>query len=203
MMAARADVEEDPAVLEHRRDHRDIGQMRAAVVRGVQHVHVAGLDAPRVLPDHRLDRLAHRAEMHRHVRRVGDQVAAAVEDGAGEVEPLLDVHRVRGVLQPQPHLLGDRHEEVVEDLQPHRIHLSADRRRRRARARALEHEVVELGDGRAPLRFDHGGRVRLGDDRRPVDRLPGCELLAPVERRLVPGAGGEQLYGLRGLRRPS
>ena len=141
--------------------------------------------------------------MHRHVRRVGDEIAAAVENGAGEVEPLLDVHGVRGVLQPQAHLLGDRHEEIVENLQPHRIDLSADRRRRRARARALEHEVVELGDRRAPLRFYHGGRVRLGDDRRPLDRLPGGELLASVERRLVPGAGGEQLYRLRGLRGPS
>jgi hypothetical protein len=33
-------------------------------------------------------------EVHRHVRRVGDQRADRVEHGAGEVEPLLDVDRV-------------------------------------------------------------------------------------------------------------
>ena len=37
--------------------------------------------------------------MHRHVRRVGDQVALGVEQRAGEIEPLLDVDRVRGVLR--------------------------------------------------------------------------------------------------------
>ena len=75
----------------------------------------------RVARDHGLDRLAHRAQVHRHVRRVGDQVAVGVEQRAGEVEPLLDVHRVGGVLQAQAHLLGDVHEEVVEDLEHHRV----------------------------------------------------------------------------------
>ena len=65
--------------------------------------------------------------MHRHVRRVGDQVARGIEQRAGEVEPLLDVDRVGGVLQPQAHLLGDGHEQVVEDLEHHRVGLGADR----------------------------------------------------------------------------
>ena len=55
-----------------------------------------------------------------------------VEHRAGEVEPLLDVDRIGGVLQRHAHLLGDRHEEVVEDLQHHRIGL----RRRSPRAAA-------------------------------------------------------------------
>jgi hypothetical protein len=38
----------------------------------------------------------------------------AVENRAGEIEPLLDVHRGGGFLQRLAHLLGDRHEEVVE-----------------------------------------------------------------------------------------
>ena len=52
-----------------------------------------------------------------------------VEDGAGEIEPLLDVDRIGGVLQRHAHLLGDRHEEVVEDFQHHRVGLGADRLR--------------------------------------------------------------------------
>ena len=64
--------------------------------------------------------------MHRHVRRVGDQRAVMREHRAGEIEPLLDVDGVGGVLQRHAHLLGDRHEEVVEDFQHDRIGLGAD-----------------------------------------------------------------------------
>ncbi len=59
--------------------------------------------------------------MHRQVRRVGDERAGGVEHRAGEIEPLLDVHRLRGVAQRFAHLLGDGHEQVVEHLQQHRI----------------------------------------------------------------------------------
>ena len=51
--------------------------------------------------------------MHRHVRRIGNQVATCVEQGAAEVQPLLDVDRVRGVLELQAHLLGNVHEQVA------------------------------------------------------------------------------------------
>ncbi len=64
--------------------------------------------------------------MHRDVRRVGDQPSASVKDGAGEIEPLLDVDRARGVLQRVAHLLGDRDEQIVEDLEHHRIGALAD-----------------------------------------------------------------------------
>ena len=172
--------------------------MRAAVVGRVQHVDVARLHLPGVLADHGLDRLAHRAQVHRHVRRIGDQVALGVEQRAGEIEPLLDVHRVRGVLQPQAHLLGDRHEEVVEDLQHHRVDRGADAPRScfrgcvRSSTRWFERR--DLG---APAGLDHGRGVRLGDDRRAVDALPGREVLAPVERRLVPAAAGEHAHASR------
>ena len=66
--------------------------------------------------------------MDRHVRRVGDERAGRVEDGAGEVEPLLDVDRRGGVLQRHAHLLGDRHEEIVEDFEQDRVGLGAERR---------------------------------------------------------------------------
>ena len=70
--------------------------------------------------------------MHRHVRRIGDQRAVGGEHRAGEIEPLLDVHRIGGVLQRHAHLLGDRHEQVVEHFQHHRIGLGADRALRAA-----------------------------------------------------------------------
>jgi hypothetical protein len=65
--------------------------------------------------------------VHRDVRRVGDQRSAGVEQSAGEVEPLLDVDRGRGRLQRDAHLLGDRHEQIVEDFEAHGVDFRADR----------------------------------------------------------------------------
>src|SRR3546814_6305659 len=67
VVAARADVEQQllPGVVEHRRDDGDVRQVGAAVVGGVQRVDVARPHGRPVLADHRLDRLAHGAEMHR------------------------------------------------------------------------------------------------------------------------------------------
>src|SRR5689334_23417399 len=78
---------------------------------GIRDLTVTGVQTcalPIFEADARLDRLAHRSQVHRHVRRVGDQVAFGVEQRAGKVEALLDVHRVRRVLQAQAHLLGDQ-----------------------------------------------------------------------------------------------
>ena len=146
VMAARRDVELRAngvcsalgigrLVEKHRRDHRDVGQMRAAVVRRIEHEHVAGLHRAGAAVDDRLHALAHRAQVHRHVRRIGDQVAFGVEQRAREIEPLLDVDRVRGVGERHAHLLGDRHEQVVEHLEQHRVGAGADRMRARDRDR--------------------------------------------------------------------
>ena len=51
------------------------------------------------------------------MRRVGHQPAARVEQGAGEVEPLLDVDRMGRALQRRAHGLGHAHEAAVEQLQ--------------------------------------------------------------------------------------
>ena len=79
----------------------------------------------RVARDDRANRFAHRAQVHRHVRRIGDQRTLGIEQGAAEIQSFLDVHGIGSVLQAQTHLLGDAHEEVVEQLQPDRIDLGA------------------------------------------------------------------------------
>ncbi len=164
---------------------RDVGQVRAAVVRVVEHIHVAALHGGVAL-DHGLDRLAHRAQVHRHVRCVGDQFAVGVEERATEVESLLDVHRVGGVLQPQPHLLGDVHEQVVEDLEHHRVGLGADRMLRGARPHARQLDRAGPHEPRLPAGLDHGGRVLLGHDRRAVDGRAGLQRFAHIEAGLEP-----------------
>ena len=133
-------------------DHGDVGEVGAAVVGVVERVDVARLDAALVAVDDHLYRLAHRAQVDRDVRRVRDQAAVGVEDRAGEVEPLLDVDRVRGRPQPLAHLLGDRHEQVAEDLKEHRVRL----RRRPGRGR-----------GSGPTRVSSRSRPPVIEARQP------------------------------------
>ena len=81
--------------------------------------------------------------MHRHMRRVGDQVTLGVEDGAREVEALLDVDRIARVGERHAHLLGDCHEQVVEHFEQHRVGRGADGMRALLDLGAFEHQVVE------------------------------------------------------------
>ena len=129
MMAARGDPEQDACLreVEDRRAYRDVGKMRAAVIGRVDDVDVARRDAALVLADHGLDRAIHGAQMHRHVRRIGNQRAVGGKNRAGEIEPLLDVDGIGGVLQRHAHLLRNGHEEIVEYFQHHRIGRGADR----------------------------------------------------------------------------
>ena len=79
VVAAGGDVEQRCVGLvlgvEDRRDHGDVGQVGAAVVRVVDRVDVARPHLAGVAPEHLLDALAHRAQVHGDVRGVGDQVA--------------------------------------------------------------------------------------------------------------------------------
>ncbi len=135
MMATRRDEEGGGVVglQEHRHDDGDVGQMGAAVVRGVQHIdvaapHAAPVGAAAARGDDRADALAHRPQVDRDVRGVGDQGAARVEDGARKVQPLLDVDRIGGGAQGLAHLLGAGHEAAVEHLQHDGIDIRADGR---------------------------------------------------------------------------
>ena len=128
--------------------------------------------------------------------RVGDQAGLGVEDRAGEVQAFLDVHRVRGVLQAVAHLLGDGHEEVVEDLQHDRIGLGADGAALGTRLDAAQHDVVLPGQLGLPAGFDDRGLVGLGDDGRASDLVAARQRLAhraarrARRRRCTCGPGG-------------
>ena len=160
---------------------------------------VAAADV-RVALDHHLDRLAHGAEVHGHVRRVGDQAAVGVEDRAGEIEPLLDVDRVRGGLQPHPHLLGYRHEQVVEDLQHDRVRFGADFRAARAGCHARHEQVAAAGHDGPPARLEHRGGELLGDDGRAVDGVPGPQPGPREQVHVGPGPAGEHADARRAVR---
>ena len=177
VMAARRGEEQEPPVrAEHRQHHGDVGQMRAAVVRIVERVDVARPQARAVQAQDRAHALAHGAQMHRHVGRIGDQHAALVKHGAGKIQALLHVDRIGGVLQRHAHLLGDRHEQVVEDLQHDRIGPGADRGLPRERLGAAQQEMIARGELGLPAGLDHHGGGGLGDDRRPLDRIARAQI---------------------------
>ena len=93
--------------VKNRGDDGDVGEMGAAVERIVQRDDVAGLQGVAAVVEDGADTFAHGAEMYRNVRGVGDEVAVGVEDGAGKVQALLDVHTHGRVLQHGSGLFGD------------------------------------------------------------------------------------------------
>ena len=107
MVPTGGDPEQNFGAIEYWRADSDVRQMRAAVIRCIDCISVAGPNLFPVLANNCLDGAVHRAEVHRHMRCIGDQRTVAVENGAGEIEPLLDVDRVSGVLQGDAHLLGN------------------------------------------------------------------------------------------------
>ena len=164
-------------------DDRDVRRVRRAEVRVVVEDDVAVVDVVAEDRDHALDDLRHRAHEHRRRVRLGELVALAVEDAGAEILGLADDRRVATcgrARRPSP--------------------WRSPRRRRRSRAsgsaspglrrrlgasarRAVDDDVagaVDLGDeaGR-----DHGRRVVLLDDRRPLDAVAGPQQRPIVERR--------------------
>ena len=118
--------------VEHRNNHSDVRQMGPATIGIIQHISIAGADSAAIAAiaarvDDPADALAHRAEVHRDVRRIGDQRALGVKYRAREVEPLLDVDAGRRRLERDSHFLRDGHEEVVENLEADRIDPGASR----------------------------------------------------------------------------
>ncbi len=107
-------------IAEDRHDHGDVGQVGAAGIGVVEGEGLARLQR-RIALAHRPHAGAHRTQMHRHVRRIGHQPAVGVEQGAGKVQPLLDIDRVGGAFQRRAHGLGHAHEAAVEQLQSHRV----------------------------------------------------------------------------------
>jgi hypothetical protein len=123
--------------------------------------------------------------MDRNMRRIRDQGSARIEQRAGEIEPFLDVHRGRGVLQRKSHLFGDRHEEIVEEFEHNRIGRRADGRARRQGIRAFQDQIARPIDARAPTGFNDGRGRCLLDDGRARNRGTRRECVPVIERRVL------------------
>ena len=88
----------------HGTEERDIGQVGSAPGGVVGHDGIArsqtmlGQDPPGAE--------AHPTEMHGDVLGIGDEIALSIEEGTGEIQAVLDVHRAGGTPEHGPHRFG-------------------------------------------------------------------------------------------------
>jgi len=116
VVRAVREVEERPPAGPDRGDHRDVRQVRPAAERIVQQRHVAGSEVE--ILERGAHRERHRAQVDRYVGRLGGQPPLPVEDPAREIAALLDVRRKGGPAEHDPHLLGHRGEQMLENGEP-------------------------------------------------------------------------------------
>ncbi len=108
---------------------------------------------------------AHRAEVHRDVRGVGDQVSGGVEHRAREIETVADVGAHRRSLEDDTHLLRDRSELVVEHLQQDGVDLGVGVDASANIRRVAENEVVAFGAKSGEAGIDDDGARGVQDQR--------------------------------------
>ena len=173
VMTARGNVKHHPIAvrIESRRDDSYVGKMGAAVVGRIERIDIAWPDLAGIGIDDRADRVAHRSEVYRDVRRIGDQVAVRTEQGTGEIQALLDVDRIRCVLQRGAHVFGHRHKQVVEDFEHNRIGAGTDGLDGFTLDVSIQDEVAECIHDTSPAMFNDNCPGCLDDDRRPGDNM--------------------------------
>ena len=160
--------------------------MRAARVRGIEYINVTGLYITLVGIDHGPDRFTHGSQVDGYVWRIGDEIAPGVEQSAGKVQAFLDVHGVRGILQGDAHLFGNRHEKVIEYLEHDRIRRSTDRFALFTFDITLQHQVAAAVECAAPTPFNDNGACSLDNDGRPAYGLACFQFITPVQRHVAP-----------------
>ena len=125
VVAAVAQVAHQLPPVEERGDEKDVVQVARLPVRVVDHQHVARLQVPgAVFPDRPRDQAADGDEMRRLAEGLGHHPAPGVHEGAGIVEPGLDVGREGAALNGDRHLLGGLHQRVSNHLEEDRIEFS-------------------------------------------------------------------------------
>ena len=198
----------EPALVEERPHHLDVHQVGAAEVGVVDQHDVAGLQVVARL-DHGLRGRLHDAEEDRQPELAlrDDLAGLGIVDAVGAVVGLRDHRRERGALVHQVHLARDLLEAALDHRERDRVErIGGAVAGLRRRLRHGEHEVAEgVGAGLgAGLHQDRG--VELLDDGGTLDRGIAGQGVAPVDRRLHPGAVEMDRPGLdqrRGQRRPA
>ncbi len=186
-------------IVKHWRADGQIGQVRSTIVRRVDQEHVARLDIC-VLTDSRCNGRIHGAEMHWHVRCIGNQIAFCIKHGAREIETFFDVDRIGRVLERYAHLLCNRHEEIVENLKHHRIGFCTDCCAQRECLDTCQNDMIMLGQAGLPTIFDDNRLVLFDDDCRAGNSLATLDLLANNNACIMEFPMRKEARALRGFR---
>ncbi len=109
------------ALGEDRCDHRDVGQM-VAPREGIVHDHHISDRPDREQIQQGLHAGRHGPEMGGDVRGLREHSPVAIKERARKIEPLLDVRRITGALQRDPHLFGHTGETMAVEFQRDWIH---------------------------------------------------------------------------------
>mmetsp|Transcript_35168 Transcript_35168/g.69328 ORF Transcript_35168/g.69328 Transcript_35168/m.69328 type:complete len:122 (-) Transcript_35168:1513-1878(-) len=120
MMATASHKENDLSVIEHRRYDRKIRQVGSPRKLGMvrqENIPLAYSFAALTVPIFHLEAhsLLHGTKVDGNVGGVGNQPSFGSEEGAREIQPLLDVDRRGSACESTAHLLRDAHESVAED----------------------------------------------------------------------------------------
>ena len=94
VMATRCRVEQRGRFTRQKNRRYDcyVRNVRATSVRRVKYECIAGLHRTGALFEDHANALAHRAQMHGHVRRIGNEIAFGIKNSAREIEAFFDVH---------------------------------------------------------------------------------------------------------------
>jgi hypothetical protein len=104
-----------------RLEDEDVRQVHAAVERVVHDEDVALDHVVAVVAHDRFHRRRHRAQVSRQGQALGDQLALAVGEAGRIVHVVLQDARVGRSEDGQGHLVGDREDRVLEQLEGDRI----------------------------------------------------------------------------------
>ena len=121
--------------------------------------------------------------MNRDVRRVGHEPSLGIEHRAREVEAVANVGAHRRALEHHTHLLRDRLELVVEDLEENGVDAGVGSLPSGVGFGVLENEVVALVAKRDEACIDNHRSGSVQYQRGPGNLLPNREALAVIDRR--------------------
>ena len=113
---------EEAVTKEHGPNQGHVREVRAASIRVVEDDLVVLTERPGEVPQNRLDRERHGAQVDRDMLCLRNHPALRVEERAARVHPLLDVRGVRRPPKRDAHLLRDERQGGLEDFKFRGVH---------------------------------------------------------------------------------
>src|SRR5438067_8478948 len=109
--------------IEYRLEYKEVWQVRAALVRIIEHERIARAKCPTEPSHQRLHRIRDRSQVKRQRKTLRDQLAVLIANSRGQVHRALQVGRIRRPHQRECHLVHNGLQAVADQLGGDRIRL--------------------------------------------------------------------------------